>query len=88
MKLTADKNEELEKLSLYFEKIESIASRMGVEIEDLMQEFKNNNTAAYGTIKKSILDIAKKRQHFYKDGSDQQSPAAGMNLTLTEDNES
>ncbi len=66
MKLTTEKNDELKKLSRYFEKIETIASKMGVEVEDLMQEFKNNNTAAYSSIKKTIFGITKRRQNIFR----------------------
>ena len=88
MKLTAEKNEELQKLSRYFEKIESIASKMGVEVEDLMQEFKNNNTAAYATFKKSILGITKKRQHIFKNSevnSIEKTSVTGMSILAKEE---
>jgi hypothetical protein len=66
MKLAADKKEDLKKLADCFEKIEELASKMGVEVEDLMQEFKNNNTASYDTFKKSLLAVAEKRMHAFR----------------------
>jgi len=66
MKLTIDQRPQLEKLAKYFQKIEEIAEKMGVEVDDLIQEFKNNNTAVYANFKKSILGIAQKRQAAFK----------------------
>jgi hypothetical protein len=66
MKLTAERSEELKKLSNCFEKIEALAAKMGVEVDDLIQEYKNNNTAAYAHFKKSIFGIANRRQELLK----------------------
>ena len=91
MKLGTDKNAELKKLAQYFEKIETIAARMGVEVDDLIQEFKNNNTAAYVTFKKSILAIAQKRQHVFKRADKGSSPeeasVIGLSIIVNEDHE-
>jgi hypothetical protein len=90
MKLTTEKNEELKSLSRCFEKIETAAANMGVEIEDLMQEYKNNNTAAYATFKKSILEIAKKRQGIFKHTDKSNAPEgtalSEMSILAKEDN--
>lgn len=88
MKLTTEKNDELKKLSRYFEKIETIASKMGVEVEDLMQEFKNNNTAAYANFKKSILAITKRRQSIFRNDKinvSKETPPAGMSIINKEE---
>jgi hypothetical protein len=89
MKLTAEKNLELKKLSQYFDKIEIIASRMGVEVEDLMQEFKNNNTAVYASFKKSILGIAQRRQDVFKrsnkGSSSEETSVIGLSIIVNED---
>jgi hypothetical protein len=89
MKLAAEKNAELKKLSQYFEKIESIAAKMGVEVDDLIQEFKNNNTAAYATFKKSILAIAQKRQVIFKradtGNSAEEASVIGMSILVNDD---
>ena len=91
MKLGTDKNAELKKLAEYFDKIESIAAKMGVEVDDLIQEFKNNNTAAYVTFKKSILAIAQKRQHIFKRADKGSSPeeasVIGLSIIVNEDRE-
>ena len=91
MKLGTDKNAELKKLAQYFEKIETIAARMGVEVDDLIQEFKNNNTAAYVTFKESILAIAQKRQHVFKRADKGSSPeeasVIGLSIIVNEDHE-
>jgi hypothetical protein len=85
MKLAADKNEELKKLSDYFEEIETIAAKLGVEVEDLMQEYKNNNTASFDTFKKSLLAIAEKRQHVFKQpGLDGLETSSGMSILKEE----
>ena len=83
MKLAAEKNAELKKLSEYFKKIETIAARMGVEVDDLMQEFNNNNTAAYATFKKNILAIAEKRQHIFKRADKGSSPEEASVIGLS-----
>lgn len=91
MKLGTDKYAELKKLAEYFDKIESIAAKMGVEVDDLIQEFKNNNTAAYVTFKKSILAIAQKRQHIFKRADKGSSPeeasVIGLSIIVNEDHE-
>ena len=83
MKLSAEKDAELKKLTQYFEKIESIAENMGVEVDDLIQEFKNNNTAAYATFKKNILAIAQKRQHIFKRADRGSSPEEASVIGLS-----
>jgi len=83
MKLALEKNAELKKLSQYFQKIESIAAKMGVEVDDLIQEFKNNNTAAYSTFKKSILAIAQKRQDIFKRADKGSSPEEASVIGLS-----
>jgi hypothetical protein len=89
MKLAVEKNAEFKKLSQYFEKIESIAAKMGVEVDDLIQEFKNNNTAAYATFKKSILGIAQKRKDVFKRADKGSSPeeasVIGLSIIINED---
>ncbi len=89
MKIAIEKNAELKKLSQYFDKIESIAAKMGVEVDDLIQEFKNNNTAAYVTFKKSILGIAQKRQDIFKRADKGSSPeeasVIGLSIIVNED---
>ncbi|MCX6291479.1 MAG: hypothetical protein NT126_06910 [Bacteroidetes bacterium] len=88
MKLAVEKKAELRKLSLYFEKIEDIASKMGVEVDDLIQEFKNNNTAAYANFKKSILAIAQKRQDVFKrshkGNSPEEASVVGLSIIVNE----
>jgi hypothetical protein len=87
MKLSADKNEELKNLANYFDEIESIAAKLGVEVEDLMQEYKNNNTASYDSFKKSLLAIAEKRHHAFReyDADSSETPVSGMSI-LKEEN--
>jgi hypothetical protein len=89
MKMNSEKNTEMKKLSQYFQKIEAIAAKMGVEVDDLIQEFKNNNTAAYATFKKSILAIAQKRQVIFKRADKGSSPeeasVIGLSIIVNED---
>ena len=76
---------------IHFEKIESIATKMGVEVDDLIQEFKNNNTAAYSSFKKSILAIAQKRQDIFrrsnKGNSPEEASVIGLSIIVNEDYE-
>ena len=83
MKLAIEKNTELKKLAQYFQKIEAIAAKMGVEVDDLIQEFKNNNTAAYATFKKNILAIAQKRQDIFKRADRGNSPEEASIIGLS-----
>lgn len=91
MKLSVEKDADLKKLAQYFEKIESIAARMGVEVDDLIQEFKNNNTAAYAAFKKNILAIAQQRQSIYKRADKGSSPeeasVIGLSIIVNEHHE-
>jgi hypothetical protein len=91
MKLTIEKHAELKKLSQYFKKIEAIAAKMGVGVDDLIQEFKNNNTAAYATFKKNIIAIAQKRQDIFKRADKGSSPeeasVIGLSMIVNEDDE-
>ena len=89
MKLSGEKSSELKKLAQYFEKIEALAARMGVEVDDLIQEFKNNNTAAYATFKKNILAMAQKRQHIFKrtnrGGSPEEASVIGLSIIVNDE---
>ena len=66
MKLSKEKTTELKKLSGYFSKIEKIASGLGVDMDDLMNEFKNNNTAKYTRFKDKLLNAAGERAATFK----------------------
>jgi len=83
MRLALEKHAELKKLAQYFEKIESIAEKMGVEVDDLIQEFKNNNTAAYASFKKNILAIAQKRRETFKRTDKGNSPEEASVIGLS-----
>jgi hypothetical protein len=67
MKLSKEKTTvELKKLSDYFIKIEKLASNLGIDMDDIMNEFKNNNTARYNTFKEKLLSKAGERAATYK----------------------
>jgi len=61
MKLSIEKHPELIRLAGYFKKIEAIAERMGIDVDDLVQEKKIRNSSMYTSFKKNILTIAQKR---------------------------
>jgi len=66
MKAAKEKNSEYKKLSDYFEKIEKLTAKMGIDMDDLMNEFKNNNTARYSNFKEKLLSKAGKRAETFR----------------------
>ena len=61
MRLTIEKHPELAKLSSYFKKIEAIAEKLGIDVDELVTESRTNNTSMYMSFKKNILGIAQQR---------------------------
>ena len=91
MNLSSEKDAELIKLTQYFEKIELIAEKLGVEVDDLIEEFKDNNAGAYSYFKKSVLAIAQNRQHVFKRADKGSSPeeasVIGLSIIVNENHE-
>ena len=91
MNLSTEKDAELIKLTQYFEKIELIAEKMGVEVDDLIEQLKDNQAGAYTAFKKSILAISQKRQHVFKRADKGSSPeeasVIGLSIIVNENHE-
>jgi hypothetical protein len=66
MKLSKEKTTELKKISDYFSKIEKAASKLGIDMDDFMNEYKNNNQAAYHSYKVKLLTKAEQRAATFK----------------------
>lgn len=84
MKLTHQQQNDLYRLANYFDHVEELSRKMGIELESLIEEYKNNNSAIYHNLKKSILDMAEKRQSAYRKGnnSDGFESASIVNLAV------
>ena len=59
MKLIIGKNPEQVKLSQYFKKIESIAERKGIDVDDLLADSEINISSLHEFSKKNIFPIHK-----------------------------
>jgi hypothetical protein len=83
MKLSAEQHAELSKMARYFGKIEELAECMGVEVDTLVEEFKQNKTAVYTNLKENLLGIAARRQQIFRNhaGKDAEQPSI-VNLTV------
>jgi len=68
MKLSKEQLAQLDMMTGYFNKIEKIAERMGVEVDGLVDEFKQHNSTVYFNLKQNLLAIANKRQQIFKHG--------------------
>ena len=61
MKLIIDQHPELTKLIGYFKKIEAIAERLGIEVDELVSDLQPGNGSMYMRFKKNILNKAHQR---------------------------
>ncbi|MBK6444748.1 MAG: hypothetical protein IPQ03_16295 [Bacteroidetes bacterium] len=61
MKLIIEQHPELSKLISYFKKIEAIAERLGIDVDELVSELKPGNASMYMSFKKKILSQAHQR---------------------------
>ena len=66
MKVSKEKTTELKQLTDCFSKIEKLSAKLGVDMDDLMNEFKNNNTAVYSRFKETLLSKAVERATTFK----------------------
>jgi hypothetical protein len=85
MKLTVEKHPEFIRLSHYFKKIEALAEKMGIDVDDLVQEKRNKNSSMYTSFKKNILAIAQKRVETLvnrRPGGASEAPIVGLTILL------
>ncbi len=66
MKVSKEKSPELKKLSDYFVKIEKLASKMGIDVDDFINEYKTDGLATYSTFKEKLLSKAGERAATFK----------------------
>lgn len=76
MKLSKEKSPEFKKLSEHFLKIETLATKMGIDVDDLMNEYKNNGAAVYSTFKEKLLSKAGERATTFKNAKSDPSEEA------------
>ncbi|CAN5589178.1 hypothetical protein BH11BAC1_BH11BAC1_07990 [soil metagenome] len=89
MKLSMEQHAQLDKMAGYFDKIEEIAERMGVEVDALVEEIKQNNSAVYLNLKQNLLGNATNRQQifnrYYKSGNTGHASIVNLNVIVNED---
>lgn len=66
MSLTKEQKQELEKLSTYFDKIEKIAAKNGIDLDVFMSEYKDDGYAVYATENIEIREKAEKRKKVFE----------------------
>jgi len=66
MSLTAQQKEELNKLSLYFEKLEKLAARNNIDLDVFISEYKDDGYSFYQTEKIEMQKKAEKRKKIFE----------------------
>jgi len=66
MNLTKEQKEDLEKLSTYFEKIEKLAAKNGIDLDVFISEYKDDGYAVYATEKIEISEKAGSRKKVFE----------------------
>ena len=88
MKLTIEKHPEFSKLSHYFKKIEALAEKMGIDVDDLVHD-RRKNSSMYTSFKKNILSIAQKRietlANLRERGSSPEAPIVGLTILFSKE---
>ena len=66
MSLTAQQQEELSKLSLYFEKLEKLATKNNIDLDVFISEYKDDGYSFYQTEKIEMRNKAEKRKKIFE----------------------
>jgi hypothetical protein len=66
MSLTAQQKEELSKLSLYFEKLEKLATKNNIDLDVFISEYKDDEYSIYKTEKIEMQEKAEKRKKIFE----------------------
>jgi hypothetical protein len=66
MSLTEQQKEELNKLSLYFEKLEKLAAKNNIDLDVFISEYKDDGYSFYQTEKIEMLKKAEKRKKVFE----------------------
>ena len=70
MSLTAQQKEELSKLSLYFEKLEKLATKNNIDLDVFISEYKDDGYSIYQTEKIEMQRKAEKRKKIFEKSGD------------------
>jgi len=70
MSLTAQQKEELSKLSLYFEKLEKLATKNNIDLDVFISEYKDDGYSIYKTEKIEMQEKAEKRKKIFEKSED------------------
>jgi hypothetical protein len=71
MSLTKEQLQDLEQLSTYFEKIEQLAAKNGIDLDVFMSEYKDDSYAVYATEKVEMpAKTTSRKKIFEKAGKD------------------
>jgi len=73
MSLTREQKQDLEKLSTYFEKIEKLAAKNGIDLDVFMSEYKDDGYAVYATEKVEIKEKADTRKKVFEKAGKEKS---------------
>ncbi|HRH67622.1 MAG TPA: hypothetical protein PLU53_15085 [Bacteroidia bacterium] len=90
MKLIIEKHPELTTLVIYFKKIEAIAEKLGIDVDDLISESCQMNTSMYMSFKKKILTMAQKRAEVLrarnaKESTAEKSSIVGLTIMVNKE---
>jgi hypothetical protein len=61
MKLTIEKHPELERLANCFQKIEDIAERMGIDLDEFLHPSGSKDPVMYTSFRKDLIHLSQKR---------------------------
>ena len=73
MSLTNEQRQELEKLSMYFEKIEELAVKSGIDLDVFISEYKDDGYADHATEKIEIKEKADSRKKVFEKAGKEKS---------------
>jgi hypothetical protein len=84
MNLSVDQHHELTRISRYFEKIEEMADRMGLEVDCFAEGLIPHNSSVFLNLKHNLQDMAAKRQHIFRNyhHGGKREHASIVNLTV------
>jgi len=73
MSLSREQQQELDKLSTYFEKIEKLATKNGIDLDVFISEYKDDGYAVYATEQIEIKDKTESRKKVFEKAGKEKS---------------
>ncbi len=73
MSLSKEQQQDLEKLSTYFEKIEKLATKNGIDLDVFISEYKDDGYAVYATENVEIKAQAETRKRVFEKAGKEKS---------------